>query len=140
MMPENGPGRMNSEGESCHSGKVHLPFAPALPLLALLKHPLMRLGAMEGKLAHAIGALEKATLRGPRPSSGTVGVIRALATFRDELAKLRRKEASALHWSDPRTALTNSDLDLSVELMDQVSAALAPLETVATPSAATRLG
>src|SRR5438128_1099186 len=29
MMPENGPGRMNSEGESCHSGKVHLPFAAA---------------------------------------------------------------------------------------------------------------
>ena len=28
MMPENGLGRMNSEGESCHSGKLHLPFAP----------------------------------------------------------------------------------------------------------------
>jgi hypothetical protein len=30
MMPENGPGRMNSEGESCHSGKLHLPFARLL--------------------------------------------------------------------------------------------------------------
>ncbi len=27
MMPENGPGRMNSEGESCHCGKLRLPFA-----------------------------------------------------------------------------------------------------------------
>ena len=26
-MPGNGPGRMNSEGESCHSGKLRLPFA-----------------------------------------------------------------------------------------------------------------
>ena len=28
-MPENAPGRMNAEGESCHSGKLHLPFAAA---------------------------------------------------------------------------------------------------------------
>ena len=121
---------------ACLAAETTLGGLPPVALLALLKHPLMRLGAMEGKLAHAIGALEKATLRGPRPSSGTVGVVRALAAFRDDLTKLRRKEASGLHWSDPRTALTNGDLDLAVELMDQVSVALAPLETVATASAA----
>jgi transposase len=29
MMPENGSWRMNSEGESCHCGKLRLPFATA---------------------------------------------------------------------------------------------------------------
>jgi hypothetical protein len=29
MMPENGSWRMNSEGESCHCGKLRLPFAAA---------------------------------------------------------------------------------------------------------------
>jgi transposase len=29
MMPESGPWRMNSEGESCHSGNLHFPFASA---------------------------------------------------------------------------------------------------------------
>src|SRR5262249_9206064 len=36
-------------------------------LLALVKHPLARLGAAEGAHARAIAALEKAVLRGPRP-------------------------------------------------------------------------
>jgi ATP-dependent helicase/nuclease subunit B len=107
-------------------------FGGAAPvaLLALLKHPLMGLGAMGGKLARSVAALERATLRGPRPSAGTAGLERALAAFREELAKLRRKEASELHWSDPRTVLNDTDLDLAAELVTNLSAALAPLETL----------
>ena len=71
-------------------------------LLALLKHPLLRLGAAEGRHAHAMATLELAVLRGPRPKSGTAGLAAALTTFRGELAKLRRGEMSDLHPSEPR--------------------------------------
>ena len=80
-------------------------------LLGLLKHPLMRLGAAQGAHARAIAALEKAVLRGPRPRPGSGGLAHALAAFRAELAKLRRKEASDLHPSDPRADLTEAELD-----------------------------
>src|SRR6266550_6835212 len=55
-------------------------------LLALLKHPLARLGAAEGAHARAIAALERAVLRGPRPRPGTAGLAHALAAFRTQLA------------------------------------------------------
>ncbi len=115
---------------ACLAAETALGGSPPVNLLALLKHPLMRLGTIDHKLPRAIAALEKATLRGPRPGAGTAGVKRALATFREELAKLRRREASGLHWSDPRTDLTERDLDLADELMSSLSAALAPLETL----------
>ncbi len=102
-------------------------------LLALLKHPLVRLGAAEGAQARAIAALEKAALRGPRPRPGTAGLARALATFRAELAKLRRKEPSDLHPSDPRTLLTDAELDAAGELVVRLTTALAPLEALRAP-------
>ena len=40
-------------------------------LLALLKHPLLRLGAAQGTHDHAVATLERAVLRGPRPKPGT---------------------------------------------------------------------
>ena len=58
-----------------------------VPLLALLKHPLIRLGADAGKYAAAVAALERAVLRGPRPRPGSAGLAGALATFRVELGK-----------------------------------------------------
>jgi ATP-dependent helicase/nuclease subunit B len=115
---------------ACLAAETALGGLPPVSLLALLKHPLMRLGTMEASLPHAIAALEKATLRGPRPSAGTAGLARALAAFRDELGKLRRKEPSELHWSDPRTDLTDRDLDLAAELTRELGAALAPLEAL----------
>ena len=60
-----------------------------VPLLALLKHPLARLGAPEGAHRGAIATLERAILRGPRPRPGAAGLVHAFATFRAELAKLR---------------------------------------------------
>jgi ATP-dependent helicase/nuclease subunit B len=100
-------------------------------VLALLKHPLMRLGKTEGRLARTVAALERAILRGPRPRAGTGGLAQALATFRNELAKLRRKEASELHHSEARADLRDWDLDRATEVTTQLSAALAPLEMLA---------
>ena len=97
-------------------------------MLALLKHPLIRLGATEGAHARAIAALERAVLRGPRPRPGTSGLAHALAAFRSELAKLRRKEPCDLHPSDPRTDLGDADLAAAAALVEQLGHALAPLE------------
>jgi ATP-dependent helicase/nuclease subunit B len=98
--------------------------------LALLKHSLIRLGRKEGAFARAIAALETAILRGPRPQAGTAGLARALATFRSELGKLRRKEASELHPAEPRAELNAWELDLAADLVAQLTSALAPLETL----------
>src|SRR5207248_991690 len=66
-------------------------------LLALLKHPLLRLGGAQGSLKRGIEVLEFAILRGTRPQAGTSGLARDFARFRDELRKLRGGEASSLH-------------------------------------------
>jgi len=102
-----------------------------VPLLALLKHPLTRFGAAAGAKARAIATLEKAVLRGPRPQAGTAGVVRALATFRADLAKLRRGEPSDLHPSEPRARLGEAELEAAAALADELAAALAPLEAAA---------
>jgi ATP-dependent helicase/nuclease subunit B len=102
-------------------------LAPA-GLLALLKHPLLRLGAHTGAHIRAVAALEKAVLRGPRPRPGSAGLAQALGGFRAELMKLRRKEASDLHPSDPRTHLSEATLDLAAGLVSRLTEALAPLE------------
>ena len=99
-------------------------------VVALLKHPLTR-SAPAGTQAPAIATLEKALLRGPRPQSGTTGLTRALATFRADLAKLRRGEPSDLHPSEPRTRLTGAELDTAAALVERIASALAPLEAPA---------
>jgi ATP-dependent helicase/nuclease subunit B len=93
---------------------------PPVTLLALLKHPLFRLGPAEGAYASAIAALEQAILRGPRPRPGTAGLADALATFRAEQPKLHRR--------DPRGAIRAADLDAATTLVARLATALAPLE------------
>jgi len=100
-------------------------------LLALIKHPLARLGAAEGAHARAIAALERAVLRGPRPRPGIGGLAHALAALRAELAKLRRGEASDLHPSDPRASLGAADLDAADAFIARLRTALAPLDGLA---------
>jgi ATP-dependent helicase/nuclease subunit B len=102
-----------------------------IDLLALLKHPLTRLGALEGAHRHAIAALERAILRGPRPRPGSAGLARALAALRAELGKLKRGEGSDLHRSDPRADLHESELSDAAALIVRLEAALAPLEGLA---------
>jgi len=87
-------------------------------LLGLLKHPLLRLGRRDNDYATAI--LERAVLRGPRPSPGTRGIAQALKTF--------RATKSDLHRSDPRTALTEAELAAAADLVERVGASLSLLE------------
>src|SRR5215470_8595218 len=100
-------------------------------LLGLLKHPLLRLGAPAGAHAGTIAALEMAVLRGPRPRPGSAGLGHALSALRAEHAKLRRREQSDLHPSDPRAALREHELASAALLVEQLTAALAPLESLA---------
>jgi ATP-dependent helicase/nuclease subunit B len=90
-------------------------------LLALLKHPLCRLGAA-GANAENVALLERAVLRGPRPRAGTAGLASALETLQRDLAEKK------LHWRDPRAALTPADIDAAVGLVTRLAEAFAPLE------------
>ena len=89
-------------------------------LLALLKHPLLRLGQDMGAQASATSVLERALLRGPRPKPGSDGLAHALATF--------RATRGDMHRSDPRWLIEESALDAAAALIDTLAAALAPLE------------
>ena len=97
-------------------------------LLALLKHPLLRLGMRDRD--HAVAALERAILRGPRPRAGSAGLARALANFRTQIGKFRRHEPVDLHRSDPRTDLTDGELAAAADLIARLGAALVPLERI----------
>jgi ATP-dependent helicase/nuclease subunit B len=88
-------------------------------LLALLKHPLCRLGGSESANRQAIALLERAILRGPRPRAGTEGLEHALQSL--------RAERETLHGSDPRRWLTDGELDRAAELVAKLKPALAPL-------------
>jgi ATP-dependent helicase/nuclease subunit B len=102
-----------------------------IPLLALLKHPLARFGADETRHSRGVAALELAILRGPRPRAGSSGLIAALATFRRELAKLKRGEDSEIHRSEPRASLEAAELEEAERVVRRVAAALEPLESAA---------
>jgi ATP-dependent helicase/nuclease subunit B len=89
-------------------------------LLALLKHPLMRLD-LRGR-DQATATLERAILRGPRPRPGTAGLASALHNF--------RKIKGGLHPSDPRKELTDAELDAAATLVARLSRALTRLESL----------
>jgi ATP-dependent helicase/nuclease subunit B len=97
---------------------------PPVTLLAMLKHEKCGLDR------HAVTVLERAVLRGPRPKPGSAGLAHALATFRDELAKFRRKEASSLHRADARVLLTDAELDAAGALVERLKDILKPLESL----------
>jgi ATP-dependent helicase/nuclease subunit B len=97
-------------------------------LLALLKHPLCRLGGAQGAYKAAVEVLELALLRGTRPQAGCSGLARDFARFRLELAKLRNGETSSLHCSEPRARLGDAELDQAHQLIAVLQAAVAPLE------------
>src|SRR2546422_339135 len=101
-------------------------------LLALLKHPLFRLGHASRAFRHAIEILELALLRGTRPQAGTAGLARDFDRFRVELGKLRRHETSSLHASEPRAKLKDGELDQAQALIAALQKALSPLEIMGT--------
>jgi ATP-dependent helicase/nuclease subunit B len=99
-------------------------------LLALLKHPLLRLGSAQGAFRSAIETLELALLRGTRPEAGGGGLAKSLVRFRLQLAEFRAGEASSLHASEARTKLKDEDLDKAQWLIACLQAALSPLESI----------
>ena len=100
-------------------------------LLALLKHPLFRLGGAHGAQKRAIEVLELAVLRGTRPQAGTGGLARDFDRFRAELRKLRNNETSSLHAAEQRAKLKDHELDQAQSLIAALQKALSPLESVA---------
>jgi ATP-dependent helicase/nuclease subunit B len=94
-------------------------FEP-VTLLALLKHPLLRLDLVERE--RAVTTLERAILRGPRPRTGTRGLAHALKTLRET--------KDSLHPSDPRRALTDAELAAAADLVARLGDALKPFESV----------
>jgi ATP-dependent helicase/nuclease subunit B len=99
-------------------------------LLALLKHPLLRLGSAQGAFRSAIETLELALLRGTRPEAGGGGLAKSFVRFRLELAEFRAGKTSTLHGSEPRTRLKDEDLDKAQWLIACLQAALSPFESV----------
>jgi ATP-dependent helicase/nuclease subunit B len=100
-------------------------------LLALLKHPLCRLGGKEGGFHRAMQTLELVLLRGTRPQAGSAGLRRDFDRFREELAKLKRKEPSSLHGSELRTKVGDDQLEEAQRLIGILQEAIAPLENLA---------
>ncbi|KJC47414.1 recombinase RecB [Bradyrhizobium sp. LTSP885] len=100
-------------------------------LLALLKHPLFRLGGAHGALKGAIEVLELALLRGTRPQAGSAGLARDFQRFRAELVKLNSGETSSLHKLEQRARLRDDELNQAQALIAKLQAALAPLEGMA---------
>ena len=100
-------------------------------LLALLKHPLLRLGRAAGGWLRAAQTLEQALLRGTRPSDGTHGLAQDFASFRGDLIRHRKSETSSLHASEPRARLQDDALIEAGALIAALLDALAPLEKLA---------
>ncbi|MBR1234455.1 double-strand break repair protein AddB [Bradyrhizobium sp. AUGA SZCCT0182] len=99
-------------------------------LLALMKHPLFRLGGAHGALKHAIEVLELALLRGTRPQAGSGGLARDFDRFCAELRKLKDGETSSLHASEQRAKLRDDALDQARGLISALQQALLPLESM----------
>jgi len=104
-------------------------------LLAVLRHPLFRLGGPAGTHLRAVAALERAILRGPRPRAGSAGLAHALETFRRELASLRAGERSEIHRNEPRATLSDAEVDAAIVLVERLTTAMAPLERMAAKDA-----
>jgi ATP-dependent helicase/nuclease subunit B len=99
-------------------------------LLALLKHPLCRLGGVPAAFRKDVEVLELALLRGTRPQAASRGLARDFDRFRVDLAKLRNGETSSLHRSEPRTRLQDEEFERARKLIGQLQRALAPLESL----------
>lgn len=103
-------------------------------LLALLKHPLFRLGGRHDALRPSVETLELALLRGTRPLAGSAGLAADFARFREELRKLNNGETSSLHRAEARARLNDGKLDQVQSLISALRQALTPLEAFAAKS------
>jgi len=83
-------------------------------LLALLAHPLVRLGCSRETVAHAASVLEIGVLRGPAPALGIEGMRTALAARRAESDRRAPR---------PRKRLTEDDWNLADALLERLGIA-----------------
>ena len=102
-----------------------------VPLLALLKHPLLRLGGPAGAMRTGVTALERAVLRGPRPRGGSASLGHALKSIRAEWEKLKGDLPSSIYHSDARATLEAADFDAAETLVAKLAQAIEPLESIA---------
>jgi ATP-dependent helicase/nuclease subunit B len=83
-------------------------------LLALLAHPLVRLGLPRETVEHAASVLEIGVLRGPAPALGIEGMRAALAS---------RRAGNDHRTPRPRKRLTEAEWDLADELLQRLGVA-----------------
>ncbi|MBS7540455.1 double-strand break repair protein AddB [Ancylobacter lacus] len=94
-----------------------------VPLAALLRHPLAGFGTAREAHAAAADALELMVLRGPRPATGSAGLLAATRGFAPE----------AFHRSDVRASLPRAAQEAALGLAERIAAAFGPLEALAGP-------
>ena len=104
------------------AAKLALNGCEPIDLLALLKHPLARLGLPIKNIRAAARALERGVIRGERPRPGTDGLIMAVAACR----------AAAENAHTPRwKKVHEGDWDVIADLAARLQQALTPLESMA---------
>lgn len=104
------------------AAKLALNGCEPIDLLALLKHPLARLGLPFKDIRSAARALERGVIRGPRARPGTAGLRTAVEACRKEV-----DGAHVPRWKKVHEA----DWDVIIDLVDRLTVALAPLEDLA---------
>lgn len=108
-------------------GALQSDFAP-VATMALLKHPLTRLGLPVGQARRAARSLELIVFRRDYLGSGFGGITTALARAREEIA------ARKLHHPVLRR-LSTADVDAAADLLARLEKAYAPLAGLTGPGA-----
>ncbi|MFE1599364.1 double-strand break repair protein AddB [Methylobacterium sp. ID0610] len=90
---------------------AHLDAKPER-VLALLAHPLVRLGLSRAEVVRAAAALEIGVLRGPAPAKGFAGIAEALRVARSQERR---------HDPRPRRRLTGADWDAAADLVERLA-------------------
>ena len=101
------------------AAKLALNGCEPIDLLALLKHPLARLGLPVKDIRSAARALERGVIRGPRARPGTDGLKAAIAASQAEAGTAHTPRWKKIH---------DTDWDVIAGLADRLAEALAPLE------------
>lgn len=104
------------------AAKLALNGCDPIDLLALLKHPLARLGLPVKNIRSAARALERGVIRGERPRPGTDGLILAVDASRNTAEMAHTPRWKKIH---------EGDWDVIADLSERLKHALAPLEDLA---------
>ncbi|MBN9672886.1 double-strand break repair protein AddB [Roseibium aggregatum] len=104
------------------AAKLALGGCEPIDLLALLKHPLARLGLPVKDIRAAARALERGVVRGPRSRPGTAGLRLAVEASRLEAGKAHTPRWKKIH---------DEDWEVIAGLVDRLAEALKPLEELA---------